>query len=100
MGVARLYAPWAATLVIDAADAARADEVEAEGMRCVVTDTVMSSPEKAAMLGAVVLDPVFAGRSRQLAGTTYSGARSKADCAHGGQDSEVQLCLQTTARSI
>ena len=56
VGVARLYAPWAGTLVIDAADAARAAEVEAEGMRCVVTETVMSTPEKAAALARVVLD--------------------------------------------
>ena len=36
VGVARLYAAVAATLVIDEADAELADGVEAEGMRCVV----------------------------------------------------------------
>jgi LPPG:FO 2-phospho-L-lactate transferase len=55
-GVARLYAPWVGTLVIDAADAYLAGAVEAEGVRCVVTDTVMDSPERAAALGRVVVD--------------------------------------------
>ena len=36
VGVARLYAPLAATLVIDEADADLAARVEAEGLRCVV----------------------------------------------------------------
>ena len=45
VGVARLYAPVAATLLIDTIDAHHADAVEAAGMRCVVTDTVMSTPE-------------------------------------------------------
>jgi LPPG:FO 2-phospho-L-lactate transferase len=56
VGVARLYAPWIGTLVVDEADAARAPEVEAEGVRCLVTDTVMSSPERAAALARVVVD--------------------------------------------
>jgi LPPG:FO 2-phospho-L-lactate transferase len=55
-GVARLYAPWVGTLVIDAADESRAGEVEAEGMRCIVADTIMSSPERAAALARVVVD--------------------------------------------
>ncbi len=55
VGVARLYAPWAGTLVIDTADQAMAPLVEAEGLRCVVAPTVMSSPERAAALGTVVL---------------------------------------------
>jgi LPPG:FO 2-phospho-L-lactate transferase len=55
-GVARLYAPWVGTLVIDEADAARAHEIEAEGVRCVVAPTVMSSPARAADLARVVLD--------------------------------------------
>ena len=42
VGVARLYAPVCATLVIDEQDAALAPAVEAEGMRCVVTDTIMA----------------------------------------------------------
>jgi LPPG:FO 2-phospho-L-lactate transferase len=56
VGVARLYASWAGTLVIDEADAARAEAVEAEGVRCVAAPTVMSSPQRAADLARVVLD--------------------------------------------
>jgi LPPG:FO 2-phospho-L-lactate transferase len=55
VGVARLYAPWAGTLVVDTVDAGRAAEVEAEGVRCVVTPTVMSSPARADELARVVL---------------------------------------------
>ena len=50
VGVARLYAPIAGTLVIDAADAHLATEVEAAGMRCVVTDTIMKTADVAAEL--------------------------------------------------
>ncbi len=56
VGVARLYASWAGTLVIDEADAALSAEVEAHGVRCVVASTVMSSPERAADLARVVVD--------------------------------------------
>ncbi len=56
VGVARLYAPWTSTLVIDEADRHLAAAVEAEGLRCVIAPTVMSTPEKAAALGQVVLD--------------------------------------------
>ena len=49
VGVARLYAPFAATLVIDEADADLAAAVEAEGMRCVVAPTIMHGPEAAAL---------------------------------------------------
>jgi LPPG:FO 2-phospho-L-lactate transferase len=55
VGVARLYSPWAATLVVDEADADRVAEVEAEGMRCVVAPTVMTGPAEAASLARVVL---------------------------------------------
>jgi len=58
VGVARLYAPWAGILVIDNADAERAAGVEREGVRCVVTDTVMTSPAHAAALARVVVDAV------------------------------------------
>jgi LPPG:FO 2-phospho-L-lactate transferase len=50
VGVARWYAGVAATLVIDEVDADLADAVEAEGMRCIVTPTVMSDPATAAAL--------------------------------------------------
>jgi LPPG:FO 2-phospho-L-lactate transferase len=58
VGVARLYAPFAGTLVIDAADAGRTAGVEREGVRCIVTDTIMSSPARAAALARVVVDAV------------------------------------------
>jgi LPPG:FO 2-phospho-L-lactate transferase len=50
VGVARLYAPFAGTLVIDAEDAGLAGAVEAEGLRCIVTDTIMRDPDAAAAL--------------------------------------------------
>ena len=55
VGVARLYRDVAATLVIDEADADRAADVEAEGMACVVTGTVMSDAERSAALARRVL---------------------------------------------
>jgi LPPG:FO 2-phospho-L-lactate transferase len=55
-GVARLYAPVAATLVVDEADADLASAVEAGGMRCVVTPTVMRGPAEAAALAKVVVN--------------------------------------------
>ena len=44
VGVAHLYAPIAGTLVIDPIDAHLAADVEAAGMRVVVTPSVMSTP--------------------------------------------------------
>ncbi len=55
VGVARLWAPLAATLVVDEADAELAAKVEAEGMRCVVAPAVMSGPTEAANLARTVL---------------------------------------------
>jgi len=55
VGVARLYAPHVGTLVIDVADAGLAGAVEAEGLRCVVTDTIMRDPAAAADLCQVAL---------------------------------------------
>jgi LPPG:FO 2-phospho-L-lactate transferase len=55
VGVARLYAPIAATLVIDPVDAHLAEAIEAEGVRAVVTPSVMSSPEIGAELARVSL---------------------------------------------
>ena len=55
VGVARLYRGLAATMVVDTADAGLADAVEAEGMACVVTDTIMSSPDVAAGLARRIL---------------------------------------------
>jgi LPPG:FO 2-phospho-L-lactate transferase len=56
VGVARLYAPWVGTLVIDEADRDSAAAVEAEGVRCVVAATVMDSPKRAAALAQVVME--------------------------------------------
>jgi LPPG:FO 2-phospho-L-lactate transferase len=55
VGVARLYAPWVGTLVIDEADRGSTEAVEAEGLRCVVAPTVMDSAERAAELARVVI---------------------------------------------
>ncbi len=56
VGVARLYAPWVGTLVVDEADSPHAAAVEAEGVRCIVAPTVMSTPERAEDLARVVVD--------------------------------------------
>jgi LPPG:FO 2-phospho-L-lactate transferase len=58
VGVAQWYAAWMGTLVIDEADADLARAVEAEGVRCVVAPTVMSSVDRAAALSRAVLDVV------------------------------------------
>ena len=55
VGVARLYAPVCATLVIDEQDAHHTAAVEREGVRCVVTDTIMSKPGVAATLATVAV---------------------------------------------
>lgn len=54
-GVARMYAPVAAALVIDPADAALADDVAAAGMHAVVVPSVMSDPAVAAALARATL---------------------------------------------
>jgi len=56
VGVARLYKDFAGTLVIDNADENHRKDVETLGMRCVVTDTVMSSPTISASLASTVLN--------------------------------------------
>ena len=63
LGVARLYVDLASVLVIDEVDAEHADAVEALGLRCVVTDTIMKSPERAASLARAVLAAVPSGGS-------------------------------------
>lgn len=55
VGIARLYAHLAATLVIDTADAALAGAVESEGLTCVVAPTIMTTVRDAAALARVVL---------------------------------------------
>jgi LPPG:FO 2-phospho-L-lactate transferase len=56
VGVARLYSPICSTLIIDAADEHLASAVEAEGMRCVVTNTIMSTPEISEQLAKTALE--------------------------------------------
>jgi LPPG:FO 2-phospho-L-lactate transferase len=56
VGVARLYAPICGTLIIDTRDAHLADDVRAAGMDCIVTDTIMSSPDVAAALARTTLE--------------------------------------------
>jgi LPPG:FO 2-phospho-L-lactate transferase len=55
VGIARLYAPLAGTLVVDRADEDQVAAVEAEGMRCVATDTIMRDVGRAAALATDVL---------------------------------------------
>ncbi len=58
VGVAREYAAFCSTLVIDALDAALAPAVEAAGVRAVVADTMMHSPEIAAALARRAIEAV------------------------------------------
>ena len=55
VGVARLYRDLAATLVVDEADADLADAVEAEGMACVGTPTIMDDVDVATDLCRTIL---------------------------------------------
>jgi LPPG:FO 2-phospho-L-lactate transferase len=61
VGVARMWAPIASTLVLDRADAHLAEAVAAEGIAPVFADTIMTTPERAAALAAVVLDAAQGG---------------------------------------
>jgi LPPG:FO 2-phospho-L-lactate transferase len=54
-GVAEMWAPYAATIVVDNADAPLAGRIEALGVRCVVAPSVMSGPAEAAKLAEAVL---------------------------------------------
>jgi LPPG:FO 2-phospho-L-lactate transferase len=56
VGVARWYARFVSTLVVDEADAALAPAIEAEGVHCVVAPTIMSDVARSAVLARVVLD--------------------------------------------
>lgn len=58
VGVARLYAELAGTLVIDEADAGLAAAVDAAGPRAVVAPTVMAGPAEAAALARTTLGAV------------------------------------------
>jgi LPPG:FO 2-phospho-L-lactate transferase len=58
VGVAQAYRDFAGTLVIDAVDRDRAGDVDALGVRAVVADTIMASPEIAAALARETLASV------------------------------------------
>ena len=58
VGVAEMYAPIASVLVIDPLDAHLVGEIEKIGMRCVVTPSVMSTPEIAQQLAEATLASV------------------------------------------
>jgi LPPG:FO 2-phospho-L-lactate transferase len=58
VGIAHAYADVCGTLVVDAVDRALAADVEAAGVRAVVADTMMRSPEIAAALARSALDAV------------------------------------------
>ncbi|MFN0088755.1 MAG: 2-phospho-L-lactate transferase [Acidimicrobiales bacterium] len=62
VAVARLYRDLCSVLVIDEADRSLAGEVEAQGVRAVVTDTIMSTPDKAAALARTVRQSVLESR--------------------------------------
>ena len=64
VGVARLYSPIAATLVIDPVDAHLAGAVRSEGIEPVVTRSVMSEPGVARSLASAVLDAAGVRRHR------------------------------------
>ena len=55
LGIAHLYKDLVATLVIDKADETYKESIESLGMRCLVTDTVMSSPSVSSSLASTVL---------------------------------------------
>lgn len=55
VGIARLYAGLADIFVLDRRDAALAPQVEELGMRPIVTDTLMTNPEKSRRLATTVL---------------------------------------------
>jgi LPPG:FO 2-phospho-L-lactate transferase len=55
VGVARLYSELAATLIIDELDRGHRAEVDAIGMRPVVTDTIMSDVSRSAALSEIIL---------------------------------------------
>ena len=55
LGVARLYRDIVGLLVLDHADRGYVEPIERLGMRAIATDTIMTTPERAAALAKVVL---------------------------------------------
>lgn len=60
VGIAGAYAQIASTLVVDTVDAAHVDAVEKLGVKCVVTDTVMRTPDIAADLCRTIIETIIA----------------------------------------
>jgi LPPG:FO 2-phospho-L-lactate transferase len=56
LGVARLYAGWIDTFVLDTVDAVIRPEIEALGLKVTVTDTIMSDDQARARLAQEILD--------------------------------------------
>lgn len=65
VGVARIYQGLIDVMVIDEQDRELAPAIEAIGMRCLVTDTMMTSPERKAELARDVLAACSAGKVRR-----------------------------------
>jgi LPPG:FO 2-phospho-L-lactate transferase len=56
VGVARIYEGLVNVFVLDAVDAERAPEIEALGMRTIVSDTMMPGPDEATRVAKEILD--------------------------------------------
>jgi len=66
VGVADLYKNVASILVIDEVDAALSSRIESQGIQPLVTDTIMSDPERAAHLAKVTLESLFLSKEGPL----------------------------------
>ncbi|HEV8489578.1 MAG TPA: 2-phospho-L-lactate transferase [Candidatus Limnocylindrales bacterium] len=60
LGVARLYTDWIDTFVLDQVDAALQSQIEALGLKVLVTDTIMSDDAGRARLAGEILSAVAA----------------------------------------
>jgi LPPG:FO 2-phospho-L-lactate transferase len=58
LGVARLYQDFAGIFVLDQVDRRYVESVEQLGLKAVATDTIMTTPAKAARLADVVLGAI------------------------------------------
>lgn len=65
VGIASLYKDIARTLVIDEVDSELSPQVESEGIRALVTDTIMDNPTRAAALAQAVLAEFPAAEEEQ-----------------------------------
>ena len=89
VGVARLYAPICSTLVIDYADAHLAAAVEAQGMRCIVTNTIMRSPEIAGQLAQITVDHAAIDRATVDRAAVNQAAVNRATVNHAVYDAAL-----------